>query len=789
MSKMRKMSMTSYQQWVTGLVATVALLAGSAIALADGFIIIPNPPRPIPGHFSFAPLEVSYHRVAVSIDDRVAVTKVDQEFYNPNPQQLEGTYIFPLPVGAHIDKFSMDVNGRMMEAELLPADKARSLYEDIVRRSRDPALLEYVGRDAFRVRIFPIEGHGRKQIKLQYTELLKSDSGMSEYTYPLNTEKFSSRPLKDIAVSVNLTTKDPIKSLYSPSHNVDIRRGGERSATIGFEEHNSRPDMDFKLIFTTDKNPVGVDLMSYRSGPDDGYFLLMASPGLTTPASMVQPKDIAFVLDTSGSMAGPKMDQAKKALRFCLANLNEGDRFEIVRFSTEVEPLFKELTPATKQNVDKAQSYVGGLKPIGGTALNDALREALELGRGRREREVRPYLVIFLTDGQPTIGETQEDKIVGSVDRLNGQATRIFCFGIGTDINTHLLDRIASGTNAFSQYVLPEEDIEVKVSSFYTKIKEPVLANVKVEFLGADIRTTQLYPTALPDLYKGEVVTLFGRYSGHGPAAVRITGTLNGKVQQLTTDVRFVERDTSTAFIPRLWATRRIGWLLDEIRLHGENKELKDEVTRLAREHGIVTPYTAYLILEDERRRGVPLSMQNMREFGGDRDVAGRAKVAFESAALEAKDGRARSGGQAVANAQAVDELRQRANLSEMAQNKAMSRSPVASPSAAGSLGAGAGGVAGIAATQPAMAGYRASQNYAQQARVVNGRAFYQNGNTWTDSTAQAQQNLKQQKVKFNSDDYFALLKNHPDAAQWLSLGSEVDIVIGDTLYLIREES
>src|ERR1700704_5883707 len=185
--------MTALQRFYAASIA-ILLCCLPRLVLADGFIVIHDGPQ-VPGHFSFAPLEVVYHHVTVDINDQVAVTSVDQEFYNPNPRQLEGTYLFPLPEGSHIDKFSMDVNGKMMDAELLPADKARAIYEDIVRRAKDPALLEYIGRDAFKVRIFPIEPHGKKRVKIQYTQLLKSDSGLIEYTYPLNTEKFSSRPL------------------------------------------------------------------------------------------------------------------------------------------------------------------------------------------------------------------------------------------------------------------------------------------------------------------------------------------------------------------------------------------------------------------------------------------------------------------------------------------------------------------------------------------------------------------------------------------------------------------
>jgi Ca-activated chloride channel family protein len=821
------------------LVALLSLAALPALVRADGFIIVMEPrsvPTPVPGHFQFAPLSVTYHRVTVDINDMVATTTVDQEFYNPNPQRLEGTYIFPLPPGAHIDKFSMDVNGKLTDAELLDATKARGIYEEIVRKYKDPALLEYTGRDAFKARIFPIEPNSRKQVKISYTQLLTSDTGTVEYTYPLNTEKFSARPLENVSVKVNLTSKVPLKSVYCPSHNVEIKREGETKATVGYEERNVRPDTDFKLIFSRTTAAVGVDLLTYRNGPDDGYFLLLASPGMDLPAgAQVQQRDVCFVLDTSGSMAeggGQKMEQAKKALSFCLANLNPGDRFEIVRFSTEAETLFGELKPAEKANIDKAVAYVQTLKPIGGTAIEDALKKAMSLrpaaamlGRRNAAEPERPYVVIFLTDGQPTIGETNEDVLVGNVTKsvpefgAHAGNTRIFSFGIGTDVNTHLLDRIAAETKAFSQYVLPQEDIEVKVSSFYTKISQPVLSNVQLAFTGADIKATQFYPATMPDLFKGEMLIAFGRYSGKGAAAVKVTGTLNGMPREFVTDVNFAEQDTSRPFIPQLWATRRVGWLLDEIRLRGESTELKDEVTRLAREHGIVTPYTSYLIVEDERSRGVPLALQTQRELADDREAAPLSAAKYGSARDEALHRSRRSGGSAVENAKDIDELKRSDNQAQArGQGQRLAKAGAGGPSGMGRSagrrpGMAAGGLAGqppgagAARANPAASGaagqadalaeaeaggaaesrgYKDADNYAQQARVVNGRAFYQNGPTWTDATAQNRKDLKQQQVAFNSDDYFALLAKYPDAAQWLSLGNEVDVVLGDTLYQIR---
>jgi Ca-activated chloride channel family protein len=748
------------------LFSVIALLS-AASANADGLIVIHDPVHPVPGHFTFAPLAVTYHRVTVEIDGLVAVTSVDQEFFNPGNDRLEGTYVFPLPEGAHIDKFSMDVNGKPMEAELLPADKARALYEEIVRKMRDPALLEYAGRGAFKVRVYPIEPKSHKRIRISYTQLLKSDSGLVQYTYPLNTEKFSSVPLAEVAVKVTLKGAEPLKSVYSPSHDVEIKRDGDTRAVIGFEARNVRPDADFTVMFSRKTNPIGIDLVASRQAGQEGYFMLMASPGLAVGSSTAIPKDVCFALDTSGSMAGKKLEQAKNALRQCLASLSAADRFAIVRYSTEAETLFDSPVPATKQNIAKAEGFIDGLKAAGGTALAEALELAIDSMSGAGKN---PAYVIFLTDGLPTVGETREDPIVERA-KMKAGATRVFTFGVGNDVNTHLLDRVSGETRGVSQYVLPEEDIEVKVGAFTAKIRDPVLSNPVISFTNPSIRVRELYPSRLPDLFNGDMIVLFGRYTGSGASAVRISGTVNGAAREFVTDVSFPASAASDEYIPRLWAARRVGWLLDEIRLRGESAELRDEVTRLAREFGIVTPYTAYLILEDEERRRVPENLRSFQEMGMDEKVAGSAKQSIDSVRREAVSESDRSGRIAVENAKAVQGLKDSFNMAQAQSGAGLNKS--AAPAAPG-----------------VAAGYRAEQkqNYASQVRVVNGRAFYQNGSVWTDAAAQTKKNLKQKNIVFNSKEYFALLAEKPAAAQWMALGNDMDIVVDDTLYSIRDK-
>jgi Ca-activated chloride channel family protein len=610
--------------------------------------------------------------------------------------------------------------------------------------------------------------------------LVKSDSGISEYDYPLNTEKFSSRALKDVTVKISLTCKEPIKTIYSPSHNVDINRESPKHAVIGYEERNVRPDTDFKLMYSQRASELGINLLTYRNSGEDGYFLLLASPGASVKSDAIQAKDITYVLETSGSMAGEKMEQAKKALSFCINSLDEHDRFEIIRFSTEAEPFFNELRVANKENVSKALAFVSKMSASGATAIDEALKQTLMMRKARTKEDAgRPYEVIFLTDGMPTIGETSEDAIVRHVAQLS-EGTRVFCFGLGNDVNTHLLDRIADQTGAVSQYVLPQEDIELKLSNFYAKIREPALCNVDVAFVGSggsEIHPSQVYPKSMPDLFKGQTLLVFGRYSGQGAAAVKISGTVNGEKKEFAADVNFTNNDTTNAFVPQLWATRRVGWLLDEIRLHGESKELKDEVVRLAREFGIVTPYTAYLIIEDEGKRAVPLTSRSFQEMEKDKEASDYSGQFYNSLHAEAEGPAARSGPQAVSNAQNVDTLKDSSNLQQAAKES------VADDHGGRGL-AKKSQDSGPSAGAPE--GYRKAQNYAQQARVINGRAFYQNGNTWTDSNIQAQTQAKRQRIAFNSEEYFNLIKNHPDAMPWLSLGTDVDVWLDDTVYEIR---
>jgi Ca-activated chloride channel family protein len=393
----------------------------------------------------------------------------------------------------------------------------------------------------------------------------------------------------------------------------------------------------------------------------------------------------------------------------------------------------------------------------------------------------RPYVVVFLTDGLPTVGVTKEEQILANVKEANTGNTRVFCFGIGQDVNTHLLDKITEETRSFSQYVLPDEDLEIKVSSFFGKINDPVLTSPNLEFSGG-VQVSKLYPQPLPDLFRGEQLVVVGRFQGRGAAAVTLKGAVNETRRSFTYDLSF-DRSTEHDFIPRLWATRRVGYLLDEIRLRGESTELRDEITELARRYAIVTPYTAYLIVEDEARRGVPEMTQSLPRLQRDRTARQAAGRYYESAMHD------RFGAAPVASARSQDALK----------NAASPQSAINLGADEGQRGVAAAGLppadpgVGAVAARSSSGGARRSgspaqtADYSGAAQFVNGRTFFFNEGQWVDGSIQQLKEPRRVRVAIGSTQYFELATKHPETRGWLALGQQVQFAIGSVVYEIHE--
>ena len=743
-------------------IAILACLAfsvtfASATAFAQGVIvpiicdIRPCRPRPIPQPLPNV-LPVKSIKIDTKINGQVATTHLEQIFRNDTQYTLEGTYFFPIPETASIIEFAIWENGKKLVGEVRSREEARRIYDEIVRRQKDPGLLEYAGKDLFQASIFPIPPQSDKILELTYSQILKAESGTVSYRYPLgtgrnlwrgnrlsdaitNSQNMPTQKFGTVSGRIEIVGKEALRNVYSPSHDIEVKQKNERTASVSFETNEN--DSDFQLFYGLSNNDFGMSLITYREPGKDGYFLLMVSPRDDVSERELVDKDIVFVLDTSGSMADAgKMDKARSALQFGVRTLRDGDRFNVINFAGEEHLMEHELIAADAKGKERADAFIKRLQPSGGTNINDSLLASMKVF----DRSDRPKMLVFMTDGLPTVGETKVDRITANVAKAKNVDVRIFPFGFGYDVNTALLDKLGTDNGGISDYVQPKENLEVKVSNFFAKVSAPVLSDLEVDL--GPVHAESVYPRKIGDLFKGMQAVIIGRYRNESDLK-NITLQLRGKSGRENRtftygDLDFPVRSEENDFLPRLWASRRVGWLVEEIRNNGETKELRDEVVELGTRYGIVTPYTSYLATDGTFEMNA-------------RDSRGAVVSAPKS---EAKM-RASSGADAVQMSVQQNAMKENRSLGASSRKKDAEEQVIV--------------------------------RNTDSDRFVANRSFYRQGNVWMDSDFKSEQKLPETNIKFASDEYFDLINREKGIAQYFAIGEEVVVVWKNRVYRVTK--
>jgi Ca-activated chloride channel family protein len=690
-----------------GTLLTVISVCSALPAHAQGWIEIERPTNPVT---PVGEVQRTSSQVHVAVDGRVARVEVEERFRNAGGRLAEGSYLYPIPGEAVFTNFSLWMGDQEVRGETMNAEQARAIYEEIVRRKKDPALLTFAGHGLVRAQVFPIQPGETRKVALRFTQLLSRSGDAVRLRYSLGNRGATSETSFLVSVANAASYGTP----YSPTHTLQTHRVGDRFE-ISLPAGGTG---DVELFLPLRKGLVGTTLVTHSLGGEDGYFmLLLAPPQAETGASV--PRDLTLVVDVSGSMSGTKLEQAKAALEQALGTLRPADRFRLIAFSSAVRRFRDDFVAATRDNLTNAREFVDGLGAEGGTNIEGALEAAL----GSEANPERLAIVLFVTDGLPSVGEQAPDRIAEQAASRIGRS-RIFTVGIGPDVNTYLLDRLASGGRGSVEYVPPGASVETAMGSLMTKLRYPALVNLQIG--ETPVTLSQMYPTQLPDLFYGEELVLLGRYRGQGNGNILIGGERNGHRERVVVPAVFPATDSGNDFIPRLWAARQIGELTRQIRLEGASPSLVAQVRELGLRYGILTEFTSYLVQEpsDLVTPGTPAPLREEQMGGARNSAAQTGPQAFERARASAK----------------------------LADSKTLAAADEVASSRLQSLTAGG-------STAPV-------------SRLAGGRLFIRRDQVWTD-VGHADRITVTTVVAY-SKAYFELVRQLPELAPYLSVGDEV---------------
>jgi Ca-activated chloride channel family protein len=547
---------------------------------AQGWILPPGTDRITPGRPG--PVVRTGSAVRVTIEGRVARFEVEERFRNTGGRVTEGTYLYPLPGEAVFSDFSLFAGDTELKGEMMNAEQARSIYEEIVRRQLDPALITLAGHGLIRARVFPIQPGETRRVILRYTQVLTRDGDALRLRYAFGARGGEA----EVDVRVQLPPGD-WGTPFSPTHQLAVSR--ERGATVVRVLNGGTGSLD--LFLPMRRGLVGASMLTHAGAGEDGFYMLLLAPPDRGDGAIIA-RDLTLVVDISGSMSGEKMEQARAALHQALGGLRGGDRFRLISFSGGVQHFRTGFAPASAEALREGRAFIDALTPGGGTNIEGALRAVLEAPGGGNGRL---GVALFLTDGMPTVGEQSPERIAALAGGRLG-TLRLFTVGVGHDVNTYLLDRLAVEGRGAAEYVAPGADVEMAVGGVMRRVSRPALTDLRI--VAAPVRLREGAPAALPDLFYGEELVVFGRYRGTGRGTVVIEGERQGRRERITVAATFPASGSANGFIPPIWAARRIGELTRTVRLEGHSERLVAEIRDLGLRYGILTEYTSYLVQE-----------------------------------------------------------------------------------------------------------------------------------------------------------------------------------------------
>ncbi len=691
---------------------------------------------PVPVRDCGSRIERTRSDVRVELADHVLRYEVDERFVNRGGGIGEADYLFPLPANAAFQDLKLSINGELVSGETMDAGRARGIYESIVRARRDPALVEWVGHGLVRARIFPLNPGEEKRVVVRFESVPPREGGALRVDYLRGGD--AARPtIVDQARStftLRYRESTELGTPYSPTHQLSF------SDSSGFRVASVRGDARdvTMLVPVRARGETSISMLPYAPGNEDAFALITVSPPAQRPEDAT-PRDVTLVLDISGSMSGRKIEQARAAGHQLLGTLRTTDRFRLIDFSSDVHTFRDDFVNATPQNVRDATRYLDALEANGSTNIEGALREALrpEPTRGRLP------LILFVTDGEPTIGDRNPDHLAALASDANAHASatrRIFTFGLGSDVNVSLLDQLALDGRGTSQFVRPDESVERMVSVVAERLVDPVLTDVRVRVEG-DARLSKMLPAQVSDVFADHDLVLFARYSGHGSSQIIIEGNRKGAPVRWTTTVDFPDRARENPFVARLWATQRVGFLSAEKRKNGDAREIDDEIKSLGERFSIPTEFTSYLVQEPA------VTMTNVR--GTIQPAPAASPGIFMKDAMSGANGR-------------------RDSQFEAAKAASAQRLVV------------------TASVADSIADSRLTANAVATTRRVDGRTFMLRDSVWTDARYHA--GMTTTTIKPYSAAYFDLLTQLPELRGVLALGSRVIVVGRDRALAIAEQ-